>query len=173
MQTIKVPLSAKGFKDAAKQIRKYKKELVEKKVQEFVDELSFVGEAEIERILIGWTDTGATLGSMQRIFDESPAKSKCIVRVSSDAILFLEFGSGPMGFAGARNPEEGRMGYHPYGYTKTARTVADMEENGWWYKSDHSGRQGISFGIPAVMPMYRGGKKMEQEIYKVAKKVFG
>lgn len=126
----------------------------------------------IKSVLQGWEDTGDTINSLQKIFDSSEAECKCVIRVSSDAILFLEFGSGPVGDSSSQHPKSGEFGYGAYTFNRTY-TQEEMEKSGWYYESEHGGSSGKTFGIPALMPMYRGGKKMEQSIMKVARKVFG
>lgn len=163
MKKIKCKLSANSFLKAAQQIRKYQEDL-KRKCDEFTDELAGIGAMAVSSILYEHVDTGLTVGSLSVEYDDYGYIRKARVVVSSDAILFLEFGSG-QGEAGVH---AGEFGMGPGTYPGKGHW---NDPEGWYYY-DENGKRRHSRGMSASMPMFRGGKAMEAEMAKVAKKVF-
>lgn len=168
-------LSGSSFRETARKIRKYREEL-ERKIQVFTEELAEVGEVRIREILAEHEDTGATIGSVTLLTDGSKGYYEARVQVSSDAIMFLEFGSG---LAGLEQPaiHAAEHGYGSGTYPSSAERQNPEYPNwanpeGWQY-IDGRGRLGRTTGMVASMPMYFGGKEMEQKLTEVAKRVFG
>lgn len=172
-------LSGKSFREAAKMVRMYKEDL-RAKVKQFVNELTEKGYDVIEAILQEHIETGETYGSLNVQYIERKGTYKARIRVSSDAILFLEFGSGLKGVEGEQNPAAVNMpfpvgaGTYPSTVPPQHESLANWEipEPGWHYIDD-SGHLRWSTGMEAAMPMYLGGREMEKELMNVAHKVFG
>lgn len=176
-KVIKCNLSARSFFNAAKEIRSYTDEL-DRKCALFVQKMAEIGYEEIVSILSAHVYTGETLGSVTVLEDGSAGSGryKARVIVSSDAILFLEFGSGTVGKDAERHPLEGEYGYGAGTYPSQAPrqnpAYANWENPEGWVYYDAYGKKKVTKGIAAVMPMYNGGKAMEQQLMKVAERVF-
>ena len=170
-------LSGKSFREAAKRIRQYRKDLPTL-VEWFVEILAEKGYDVIESILEQHVETGQTIGSLTIKYSHRSGFYKARVVVASDAILFLEFGSGLTGLAAAQNPLAGEFNMGPGTYPSTAPKQQPPLEN-WelpppgWHYIDDAGHMRWSTGMAAAMPMYFGGKEMENELMNVAKEVFG
>ena len=101
MKTIQVKLDPKSIADAIKELEAYKKE-VETKARLLVQRLTDLG-AEIVRIKIvamGAVYSGELLSGASGYF--SPSLNAGFVRVTSDHVAFVEFGTGVVGQA---NPD--------------------------------------------------------------------
>ena len=173
-----VYLSEASFKNLAENLRAYKQDLKDN-CQIFCNELAAEGYEVIHAVLAehrGTDSTGATIGSLIEIEQDSKRDVfKTTVQVTSDAILFLEFGSGLVGVGTADHAAEFDMGSGTYEPKAERQNPAyDNWENpkGWWY-TDESGKAKHSVGMPAAMPMYRGGEAMKTKIQEVAMRVFG
>ena len=164
-------LSGDSFRKTAQQIREYRKKL-EANIQRFCEELAKEGEIVIKSILVEHVFTGQTLDSVEIVSEGSDGTYVAKVQVTSDAIMFLEFGSGL----------EGALDEHPTGlygsgtFGQAARQNPEYEnwENpeGWVYYGD-DGKTYVSHGMQASMPMFRGSQVMRMKLNDVAKRVFG
>ena len=162
-------LSARGFRQLADDIRKYRLSLPDK-CEEFTRRLSEIGLQKAKSILIEHVDTGETLGSL-RIENDSDGKvSRMAVVVESGAILFLEFGAG-IKYSKTVNPKAKELGYGPGTYPAKGEKHWD-DPNGWWYQDDN-GEWKHTFGTKACMPMYNASVEMRNQVAKIAKEVFG
>jgi len=171
-------LSGKSFREAAKQVRAYREEL-KRKVELLIELTAQAGYEVINSILEMHIDTGDTIGSLRIAYSHRSGHYKARIVVASDAILFLEFGSGLQGLNGAQNPAAVEMPF-PVGagtYPSTAppqhETLANWEipYPGWFYIGD-DGEKHWSTGMVASMPMYRGGEEMARVVQEIARKVF-
>lgn len=167
-----VKLSAKSFYDLADSIKKYRLGLQEK-CEKFTRRLSEVGLQKAESILVKHVETGATIGSL-RIEDNSDGKVvRMSVVVESNAILFLEFGTG-IANSGTKNPKADELGYGPGTYSDSEKGKGHWDDpNGWWYQKEEGGKWYHTYGIEASMPMYNASVEMRDKISKIAKEVFG
>jgi len=176
-KVIKCNLSARSFYNAAKEIRAYADEL-DRKCHLFVSKMAEIGYEEIVSILAAHVYTGETLGSVTILEDgsEGSGRYKARVIVSSDAILFLEFGSGTVGLAGEHNPLEGEYGMGAGTYPSEAPRqnpdYANWENPEGWVYYDAYGKKKRTKGMEASMPMYRGGQEMERQLERVAERIF-
>jgi len=166
-------LSGKSFRQAARKIRAYRKTL-EAQCQRFVDELAQVGYDVIEATLAEHMDTGETINSLVKIVDGGNGTYIAQVQVTSDAIMFLEFGSGLIGIGTAEHAAD--FGYGSGTYEPKAprqNPEYDNWENpdGWWYYGE-DGHSHKSYGMVASMPMLKGGNAMVEQFTQIAKKVF-
>lgn len=173
-------LSAKSFRDAAKQLRQYRKRTLPKLVLKLIDELSFVGEAEMMAIMEGHVDTEATIGSIERVWYNTNTDNIVVgIVIASDAVLVLEFGSGIAGL-GSFNPLSQQIpGYGPgtapeQGERQDPNYANWENPEGWWYKTD-DGKVGHTWGISPPMPVYHSQQAMENEatVRRIVKEVFG
>lgn len=172
-------LSGASFRQAAKDVRAYR-QLLEESIATFVELVAQAGYDVIEAILEQHVETGATIGSLAVRYSKRSGTYKAKVVVASDAILFLEFGSGLQGLDGAQNPAAAEMPF-PVGAGTYPSTAPPQHESlaNWeipppgWHYIDDSGHMRWSTGMPAAMPMYQGGQAMEQQLMSIAKKVFG
>lgn len=90
-----------SFRELAEKVRKYRLSLNDK-CEEFVYRLSEIGLQKAKSILIEHIETGQTIGSL-RIENDSDGKvTKIAVVVESNAILFLEFGTGVVANSGEK-----------------------------------------------------------------------
>ena len=179
-EVIEIDLSPQSFAEAARKIREYRDSL-ESKVEEFCHEVANTGMEVINAVLSEHVDTGATIGSVTLEETGSGTKRKARVVVSSDAILFLEFGSGLVGQGTAPHAGEFGMGSGTYPgkghWADTDITVRYGDgsvrhyDQGWVYY-DEAGRKRVSEGMVAAMPMYLGGKAMEEALQEIAGRVF-
>lgn len=166
-------LSAGGFRQLANDIRKYRLDLQEK-CEEFAYRLSEIGLQKAKSILIEHVDTGQTIGSL-RVEDSSDGKvTKMAVVVESNAILFLEFGTGLVADSGEKNPKAGELGYGPGTYSNSQKGKDHWNDpNGWWYQKEEGGEWYHTHGIEACMPMYKASVEMRNQVSQIAREVFG
>lgn len=160
-------LSVSEINNAVKELRKYQAEL-NYKCQKFADKLAELGLQTAKSVLEQHIYSGETIGSLRIETDERGAVTKLRIVVESEAILFLEFGSG-IKYSGTVNPKAEELGYGPGTYPGKGHW---NDPNGWWYLGD-DGEWHHSFGIEAAMPMYKSTVEMRQQIMKIAKEVFG
>ena len=166
-------LSGKSFRDAADWVRQYRDSL-DAKVKQFCEELAEIG-ADVISADLATHDmgTGGTLDSLDIVYDGENGVYKATIRVTSDAILFIEFGSGLHGYGA---PHIDHFPYGPGTYPPGPRQDPDYDNwenpNGWLYYGD-DGKLHWSDGMTPTYPMYKGSKEMEAKVVEVAKRVFG
>lgn len=176
---ISIGLSAREFREAARQVEQYKKEM-NQKIKEFCKVLLQYGE--VTAIQYGdQSPLGKTLTFTTEI---SPAASGCkalLIGVgqkkesaggsgaSANTLLLVEFGSGIHHNSGSGNPKQGDFGM---GVGTFPGQEHAFDPNGWYYK-DEDEQWHHSYGVKATMPMYNASKEMRQRIAEVAKEVFG
>lgn len=175
-----IGLSAKEFREAAKQIRQYQNDL-NRKCEELCRRLT-AESIQIAQARIG--DSG--FGKYIRLASEiTPERAGCravlymedTAKITSEwrtkegtrsatisPALMIEFGSGLK----AQNP----AGISGVG-TGTFPGGKRGGDPGGWYYMDLDGNWHHSTGVEAKMPMYFVGKEMREKIVAVAKEVFG
>nr|DAH05519.1 MAG TPA: tail component protein [Caudoviricetes sp.] len=162
-------LSPGSFRELAEKVRKYRLSLPEK-CEEFARRLSEIGLQKANMILSEHVETGQTIGSL-RIENNSDGKiSRMTVVVSSNAILFLEFGAG-VKYSKTENPKADELGYGPGTYPTGKGHWNDPD--GWWYQKEEGGEWYHTYGTKACMPMYKASVEMRDKIVKIAREVFG
>jgi hypothetical protein len=97
------------------------------------------------------------------------------VQVTSDAILFIEFGSG-INHSVIQAPHAAQFHMGPGTFEQAERQDPDYPNwanpDGWhYYDSGHNLHW--SDGMYPTYPMYKGGQEMERKLHEVAKRVFG
>jgi hypothetical protein len=92
-----------------------------------------------------------------------------MLTVSSESILFWEFGSGIRFNSGTKHPKADEFGMGPGTYPGQTH----VPDPGYWYYypkgSDNAVR---SEGTQATMPMYKASMEMISKIHQIAKEVF-
>ena len=160
---IRVGLSAKEFKDAAKQVENYKKEF-NQKLETFVHRLADEGVilAKVKISQYPAIDTGELMNSIK---DEPGAVltngARWIIYTGCEHAAFIEFG---FGLKGAENP-------HPD--TSLAGWKYDINEHGsagWFYFKD--GEWHWSGGQPSKPFMFETARDLKRLVPKIAKEVF-
>lgn len=165
-------LSGDSFRETAKKIREYRENLMSL-VETFCLELAKEGETVIRSIIVKHNKgTGETLGSVEIVSESGDGFYTARIRVTSDAIMFLEFGSGLLGATNVH--PTGLYGAGTFGQAPRQNPEYENWENpeGWFYKGN-DGQYHKSFGMEADMPMYRGAAEMKVRLVDVAMRVFG
>ena len=164
MKKICIGLSASGFEKAAREVEKYKKEVV-KKTRLLAQRLAEKG-VEIAKIKIMQypaVDTGDLLESMQaQAGDVIENGGEWIVFTDCPHAAFVEFGTG---VTGSMNP-------HPD--TSLVGWRYDVNEHGdagWFYFKD--GEWHWTKGMISRPFMYETGRDLKKLVSKTAKEVFG
>lgn len=180
-------LSAKSVKEAQKQLTKYKREL-KKRCETFVRRLAELGirtaynvmdDDEISKYLIfdrtlEPTQYGArgvmyaTQTGMIRSEWRTLNNASGIETADVSPLLMAEFGAG-IPFNQPGNPRAGEFGMGPG--TFPGQTHA-MNPDGWWYMDlDYEWHH--VYGIEASMPMTIAAIDMRNDLFTVARDVFG
>ena len=172
---IECNLSAKSFRDAAEKVRAYRNSL-DARCQTFCKMLASTGYSVVKYILMEHVDTTATIGSLTLDESQQDGMYTAKIQVTSDAIMFLEFGSGLAGQGTA--PHAGNYGTQYGSGTFPSKAKRQNPEyanwenpEGWYYINGH-GNLGRTTGMVASMPMYRGGQEMKRQMEMIARKVF-
>lgn len=153
-KTYNIDLSDKGIKELQNGLKEYDK-WIKKKSDELCKRLSDMGaqKAEINFSAAYYDgDEDHTISVEQR-------GDGYVVRASGETVLFVEFGTGLIGYG---HPEEHGMG--PGTYPGKGHW---NDPNGWYYAHGKK-----SHGNPPNMPMYTTVKELEQELARVVKEVF-
>ena len=177
MAEFKMALSGESFRFYASMLRQSQKRLTNK-CERFIIELAEAGYNVVRAVLSENVETGQTIGSLDlNMIESDDGILTATVSVESDAILFLEFGSGLVGLFDGGSMHGGRFGMGPGTYPSTAKRqnpdYANWENPEGWIYIGEDGERHKSFGIAASMPMYRGGKEMEERLQEIAMRVFG
>lgn len=166
-----ISVDGKGVDEMLKGVQEYRKWLV-RKTDELAKRLADKGYEFSYQVLSNHVYSGQTLASLTV---ERVGPARYVVKAESEAILFLEFGAGVIGYG---HPEP--QGYGPGTYP--GQTHA-LDPNGWWFETDDpnlairtskkTGKMyGHSYGTPAYMPMYSSVKALEMEFKAIAQEVF-
>ena len=165
---IKFGLSVSEIQQAKKQLQQYQAEL-NVKTNTLIKRLAQLGLETSKAVIARHTKgSGETLGSARIETTSAGEIVRMSVVVESDAILFLEFGSGITYNEGEGNPLASELGYGVGTYPGQTHAY---DPNGWWYQDDN-GEWKHSFGIKADMPMYKASRAMRDNLSKVAREVF-
>jgi len=169
-RNIDIELSEKGIKELQKYLRDYDKWL-KAKSDELAKMLSEMGYNAAFTIMSGHIFDGETISSLRVVKKDN---AHYVVMAESEAILFLEFGTGLMGYG---HPEPHGMGPGTYPGQKHA-----LDLKGWWFQTDDprliryvdkDGQGwGHSYGMAPAMPMYTAVKTIEQDLERAVKAVF-
>lgn len=163
-KTISVSLSEKSFRDASKEILKYKKEIIAK-CRMFAERLAERG-VEIAQMKIQ-SQNAVYTGELWASIQKTPGMvlqygSTYIVYTDCPWAKYVEFGTG---ITGSQNP-------HPNASVSGWKyDVNEHGESGWFYYRD--GEWHWTKGMPSRPFMYETDLDLILEISKIAKEVFG
>ena len=149
-----IDLSSSGIKELQDGLKDYDKWL-ERKTNELCKRLAEMGAVKAEvNFASAYYD-----GNEDHVITVEPCDGGYKVRATGSTVLFVEFGSGLIGYG---HPEPHGMGPGTY----PGKGHWD-DPNGWWYAHGQH-----SHGNPPNMPMYNTVKELEQELARVVKEVF-
>jgi hypothetical protein len=163
-------LDPKSVEKAIKQLNAYKKE-VETKTTELAQRLTTLG-ADIARIKIaemGAYYSGELLSGVSGYF--SPTLNAGFIRVTSDHVAFVEFGTGVVGQSNPhRNGEY--LSLASWGYVTGSKIFTTKDGKvGWVYPTDDGGFR-FTEGMPSRPFMYETALELERQYMQIAKEVF-
>ena len=171
MKTITVRLDPKSIADAINELEEYKKE-VERRAKLLVQTLTDLG-VEIVRVKIvgmGAVYSGELLSGVDGYF--SPALNAGYVRVSSDHVAFVEFGTGVVGQASPHSNGE-YLSKAAWSYASGAKIFTTKNGRvGWIYPTDDGGYR-FTEGMQSRPFMYETALELQREFPRIAKEVFG
>lgn len=172
MTTIIVDLNKdEGLKNAIKELKAYKKK-VETNTRLLVQRLTDYG-AEVARIKIvglGAYYSGELLSGVEGYF--SPSLNTGFVRVTSDHVAFVEFGTGIVGQSNPhRNGEYLAKASWAYASGRKIFTTKDGRV-GWIYPTDDGGFR-FTEGMESRPFMYETALELQRTFPRIAKEVFG
>ena len=167
---INVKLDPKSVAEAIKELNQYKRDL-EKKVSLLVQRLVDLG-AEIARIKIvgmGAYYSGELLSGVSGYY--SPTLNVGFVRVTSDHVAFVEFGTGVVGKASPhKNGEYLSKAAWQYATGPKIFTTQDGRV-GWIYPTDDGGFR-FTEGMVSRPFMYETALELQREFPRIVKEVF-
>lgn len=163
-------LDPKSIDKAIKELNKYKKE-VENKTVTLVQRLTDLG-ANLVRVKIvemGAYATGELLSGVDGYF--SPTLNAGFIRVTSDHVAFVEFGTGVVG---QQNPHKSGeyLSLASWGYATGGKIFTTKDGRvGWIYPTDEGGFR-FTEGMPSRPFMYETALELERQYMQIAKEVF-
>lgn len=163
---ITMNLSPSSVNAAIRELQAYEKDLKEK-CAAYGQALKQFGLTKLKIHLLPHIDSGETIGSITAIDESSGNIVKFRLCVTSEAILFLEFGAG-IKYSNAGHPLASEFGYGPGTYPGKGHW---NDPNGWWYQ-DENGNWNHSYGQAASQPVYLTSLEMREQIVTLAKQVF-
>lgn len=166
MPRYKTNLSARGFRNLAKQVREYRKSLTDK-CEEFAYRLAEEGVAIAQMKILDFDAvlTGELLNSMNlRAGDIYSNGASYYIYTDCAWAKFVEFGTGVVG-SESPHPDTSISGWK--------YDVNEHGENGWFYFSD--GEWNWTKGMPSRPFMFETGQELRDmsRIAHIAREVFG
>ena len=170
MTTIQVKLDPKSINAARRDLRRYKRK-VESNTKLLVSRLTDLG-AEIVRIQIvsmGAYYSGELLFGVDGYF--SPLLNAGFVRVASDHVAFVEFGTGVVGQANKHKNGE-YLSKASWSYASGSKIFTTKNGKvGWIYPTDDGGFR-FTEGMKSRPFMYETALKLQREFPRIAREVF-
>ena len=171
MKKIVVDLNAEnGVKKAIRSLKTYKKR-VETKTKLLVQKLTTEG-AEIARIKtvnLGAYYSGELLSGVDGYY--SPSLNAGFVRVTSDHVAFVEFGTGVVGKNSPHKNGE-YLSKAAWQYASGAKIFTTQDGRvGWIYPTDDGGFR-FTEGMPSRPFMYETALELQGKFEQMAKEVF-
>lgn len=170
MKNIEIRLDPKSVEKAIKELQAYKKE-VEQKARLLVQRLTYYG-AEIARIKIvdmGAVYSGELLSGVDGYF--SPLLNAGFVKVTSDHVAFVEFGTGVVGQQSPHTNGE-YLSKASWGYATGQKIFTTKDGKvGWIYPTDDGGFR-FTEGMKSRPFMYQTALELQREFPRMAKEVF-
>ena len=170
MRTIKVKLSPQSVMDAIKEINEYKAE-VERKSRVLVQRLVDYGAniARVKIISLDAVDTGELLSGVDGYY--SPTLNVGFVRVTSDHVAFVEFGTGVKGQENQHENDE-YLSKASWGYATGQKIFTTKDGRiGWIYPTDDGGFR-FTQGMKSRPFMYETALELQREFPRIVKEVF-
>jgi hypothetical protein len=162
--------SKQSINMAIRRLNEYKKE-VETKATELAQRLTDLG-AEIVRMKIvemGAYYSGELLSGVDGYF--SPSLNAGFVRVTSDHVAFVEFGTGVVGQSNPHKNGE-YLSLASWGYATGSKIFTTKDGRvGWVYPTDDGGFR-FTEGMPSRPFMYETALELERQYMQIAKEVF-
>lgn len=148
-----------SIRNAINKLKTYQAD-IDGKMQEVCERLAHIGE---NRARIDFS--AATYdGNNDVVVSAEPFESGWRVRASGEATLFIEFGSGAIGYG---HPEP--QGYGPSTWSLSERGKGHWDDpNGWYYAHGKK-----SWGNPPAAAMFHAEQDIRAEIENVVREVFG
>lgn len=170
MKKIEIRLDPKSVEKAIKELQAYKKE-VEQKARLLVQRLTDYG-ADIARIKIvdmGAVYSGELLSGVDGYF--SPLLNAGFVKVTSDHVAFVEFGTGVVGQQSPHTNGE-YLSKASWGYATGQKIFTTKDGKvGWIYPTDDGGFR-FTEGMKSRPFMYQTALELQREFPRMAKEVF-
>lgn len=159
---MKIEITLGEIDKSLKQLAEYQEELIDK-TRLVVEKLGYLGA------------TNASLEYARAITDQNDVRvdmewinsNTMRIRASGTQVLFIEFGAGIT--YGNGHPEADKYGYGAGTFPSNKGHWDDP--SGWWYSKDGESRH--TYGNPPSASMYNTARKLEQEVQRVVKEVFG
>lgn len=171
MKKIVVRLDPKSVAEAIKELNQYKQD-IEKKVTLLMQRLTDLG-AEVARVKIvsmGAYYSGELLSGVEGYF--SPSLNVGFVRVTSDHVAFVEFGTGVVGQANPHKNGE-YLSKAAWQYATGPKIFTTQNGRvGWIYPTDDGGFR-FTEGMESRPFMYETALEIQREFPRIAKEVFG
>lgn len=175
-KTILIPLNESDIRAAIKELEGYKRQLIAVQ-RRIVKTLLEMGAESIRTTLSGHTFSGATLDSIKVDITRNGDTIEGVLSVSGEAILFLEFGAGLIGYG---HPRAGEFGFGPGTYPGGGNW---NNPGGWWYptddpaltiRTDSNGQGwGFSHGTKPLMPMEIASQLIQRNVLAVVTEELG
>lgn len=176
-KVFKTDLSVKGIEALKKQLLDYKQDLVQVKTKELVTRLIESGET-VARARVNQSPLGSYVTITTNISPERAGCKGMLIAVGAvkeaeeyapfSTLLAIEFGAG-IHYNPKDNPNADEFGY---GVGTFPEQLHAFNEDGWYYWDEDAQEWRHSFGVKATMPMYEAQKKIQEDLYKIAKDVF-
>ena len=171
MKTIQVRLDPQSVDNAIRELNQYKTE-VENKTRQLVQRLVDLG-ANVVRVKIvemGAYYSGELYAGAGGYY--SPTLNAGVVRVTSDHVAFVEFGTGVMGQSNPHKNGE-YLSKASWAYA-TGRTIFTTKDGrvGWYYPTDN-GEYRFTEGMKSRPFMYETALELQREFPRIAREVFG
>jgi hypothetical protein len=170
VKTINVKLDPQSIAAAITELQEYKRD-VENKTRLFAQRLTDLG-AEIVRIKIvgmGAYYSGALLSGVDGYY--SPALNAGFVRVTSDHVAFVEFGTGVKGQTSPHKNGE-YLSKAAWKYATGAKIFTTKDGRvGWIYPTDDGGFR-FTEGMKSRPFMYETALELQRTFPRIAKEVF-
>lgn len=168
-KTITCGVSSRDFERAAKEVRKYKAELIIK-AQTLVNALADYGVVIARSLLIelGAIDKGNLANSVGAFFD--PTTNTGFIRVDCDYAVFVEFGTGTRGAASPYIGDAINKVAYRYG-DGTHYVMLSDGRIGWFYPAD-DGTWKFTEGMPSRPYMFETAQELRRRFIGLAKEVF-
>ena len=171
MKTITVNLNENGsIKNAIKDLKKYRKNL-EKNTRLLVQKLTDLG-AKVVRVKIvsmGAYYSGELLSGAMGYY--SPTLNAGFVKVASDHVAFVEFGTGVVGQNNSHQNGE-YLAKASWSYASGTKIFTTKDGKvGWIYPTDDGGFR-FTEGMKSRPFMYETALELQREFPRIAKEVF-